>query len=103
VDLLDNRIRVLSSIYSDEFEKYSNNLAKGKHEPLTDLDEVNKIHNKIVGQQQLRGCGIAKIEEAVHELRALIQDYFDSFNPHRRWWQGKRKRTRNTLKAVGDS
>ena len=34
VDLLDNRIRVLGSLYSDEFEKYSNNLAKGKHGPF---------------------------------------------------------------------
>jgi hypothetical protein len=43
VDLLDNRIRVLGSLYSDEFEKYSNNLARGKHGPLTELDDVNRI------------------------------------------------------------
>jgi hypothetical protein len=90
VDLLENRIQVLGSLYSDEFEKYSNDLAKGKHEPFTDLDDVNKIHNRIVEQQRLRGCGIAQIEEEVHGIRALIQDYFDSFNPHRHWWQGKR-------------
>ena len=52
-----------------------------KHEPITELDDVNKIHNRIVEQQQLRGCGIGSIEEEVHEIRALIQDYFDSFNP----------------------
>ncbi len=28
VDLLDNRIQVLESLYIEEFEKYSNNLAK---------------------------------------------------------------------------
>ncbi len=77
VDLLDNRIRMLGSLYFDEFEKYSNNLAKGMHEPFTKLDEANKIHNKIVEQQRLRGCGIAQIEKEVHEIRALIQDYFD--------------------------
>jgi tetrahydromethanopterin S-methyltransferase subunit B len=98
IDLLENRLQVLGSLYIEEFEKYSNNLAKGKHEPLTELDEVNKIHNTIVEQQQLRGCGIGQIEEEVHEIRALIQDYFDSFNPHRRWWQGKRKRPRNKRK-----
>ena len=103
VDLLDNRIRVLGSLYCDEFEKYSNDLAKGKHEPFTGLDEVNKIHNKIVEQQRLRGCGIAQIEEEVHEIRALIQDYFDSFNPHRRWWQGKRARPRRQQKDAGDA
>jgi hypothetical protein len=95
VDLLDSRIQVLGSLYFDEFEKYSNNLAKGKHEPFTELDDVNKIHNRIVEQQKLRGCGIAQIDEEVQEIRARIQDYFDSFNPHRRWWQGKRARARS--------
>jgi hypothetical protein len=41
-----------------------------KHEPITELDDVNKIHNRIVEQQQLRGCGIGSIEEEVHEIRA---------------------------------
>jgi hypothetical protein len=101
VDLLENRIQVLGSLYSDEFEKYSNDLAKGKHEPFTDLDDVNKIHSKIVEQQRLRGCGIAQIEGEVHEIRALIQDYFDSFNPHRHWWQGKRVRPGKKREAGG--
>lgn len=103
VDLLDNRIQVLERLYSDEFEKYSNNLAKGKHEPFTELDDVNKIHNDLVEEQRLRGCGIAQIEEDVQEIRALMQDYFDSFNPHRRWWEDKRARPRRKRKAVGDS
>lgn len=103
VDLLDNRIQVLQSLHIEEFEKYSNNLAKGKHEPITELDDVNKIHNRIVEQQRLRGCGIGQIEEEVREIRALIQDYFDSFNPHRRWWQGKRARPRKERKTAGDS
>jgi hypothetical protein len=103
VDLLENRIRVLSGLYAEQFEKYSNNLAKGKHEPLTELDDINRIHNKIVEQQNLRVCGIGQIEDAVHEIRALIQDHFDSFNPHRRWWQGKRqRRPRNPLKERVD-
>jgi hypothetical protein len=49
---------------------------------------VNEIHNQIVKQQRLQGCGVTEIEADVHEIRALIQDYFDSFNPHRWWWQG---------------
>jgi hypothetical protein len=103
VDLLENRIGVLSGLYAEQFEKYSTNLAKGKHEPFTELDDVNKIHNKIVEQQNLRGCGIAQIEDAVHEIRALIQDHFDSFNPHRRWWQGKReRRLRKPLREPSD-
>jgi hypothetical protein len=101
IDLLDSRIQVLGSLYFDEFEKYSNNLAKGKHGPFTELDDLNKIHNRIVEQQRLRGCGIAQIEEDVQEIRALIQDYFDSFNPHRHWWQAKRGRPRKA--AASDS
>jgi hypothetical protein len=89
--LLEARISVLGNIYDAEFEKYANRLAKGKHGPITELDDVNELHNKIIGHQSSQGCGISQIEADVHELRALIQDYFDSFNPHRRWWQGKRK------------
>ena len=103
VDLLETRISVLGSIYHREFEKYATNLAKGKHEPFTELDDVNALHNKIVDQQRNQGCGIEQIEGDVHEIRALIQDYFDSFNPHRRWWHGKRKRSPRKLIASGDS
>jgi DNA-binding ferritin-like protein (Dps family) len=102
VDLLHTRISVLGETYHAAFEKYANNLAKGKHGPMTELDDINEIHNQIVKQQQLRGCGVGQIEEDVHEIRGLIQDYFDAFNPHRWWWQGKRKRPRRELKAIGD-
>ena len=64
---------------------------------------MNEIHNEIVAQQRLRGCVIAQIEEGVHDIRALIQDYFDSFSPQRRWWQGKRARPGKKRKAAGDA
>lgn len=87
VDLLENRLHVLRGIYLQEFEKYSNNLAKGKHEPLNsdddeDLEKINEIHNRRVAEMRKQGCGIGDIESAVHDIRGLIQDYFDSFNPH---------------------
>ncbi|MGB6067277.1 MAG: hypothetical protein WBG50_20925 [Desulfomonilaceae bacterium] len=91
IDLLENRLHVLSGIYIREFEKYADNLAKGKHPPVTELDDINKIHNRIVDQMNQQGCGITQIESAVHEIRGLIQDYFDSFNPHRRWWNPRRR------------
>jgi hypothetical protein len=100
--LLETRTSVLGGIYHAEFEKYANHLAKGKHEPFTELDDVNRIHNKIIAQQNERGCGISQIETDVHEIRVPIQDYFDSFNPHRGWWQGKRRRDRK-LRATGDA
>jgi len=93
VDLLQNRLHALHGIYIREFEKYADNLAKGKQSPLTELDDVNEIHNKIVDQMNRQGCGLTQIEEEVHEIRSLIQEYFDSFNPNRRWWN-RRKRAR---------
>jgi hypothetical protein len=89
IDLLRNRLDVLQGIYIREFERYADSLAKGKHAPLVELDDVNKLHNKIVEQMNKQGCGIAQIEREVHDIRGLIQDYFDSFNPHRRWWHRK--------------
>jgi hypothetical protein len=100
VDLLENRIQVLSSLYYEELEKYANNLAKAKHKPFSDIDDMNKIHNRIIEQQRVRGCGITQIETEVHEVRGLIQDYFDSFNPHRRWWH--RNKVRQARRSRGE-
>jgi len=91
IDLLENRLQVLNGIYIREFEKYADNLAKGKHPPLTELDDINEIHNRIVEQQNKQGCGVAQIEAEVHEIRGLIQEHFESFNPHRRWWNRRRR------------
>jgi hypothetical protein len=90
IDLLQHRLRVLQGLYSREFEKYADTLAKGKQLPLTELDDVNRLHNKIVDHMNKQGCGMTQIEHEVHDIRGLIQDYFDSFNPHRRWWESRR-------------
>ena len=92
IDLLNTRLEVLVETRHAELARYAQSLAKGKREPLS---EAGGIQNKILEQQRLRGCGIEAIEEEVHAIRALIQDYFDGFNPHRRWWEGKRRRSRN--------
>jgi hypothetical protein len=81
VDLLRNRLHVLHGIYIGEFERYADNLAKGKQVPLTELDDVNKLHNKIVEQMNKQGCGITQIKQEVHEIRGMIQDYFE-VRPH---------------------
>lgn len=81
VDFLENRVAVLTRIYIDEFESYCDGLAKGTQEPLTDLDAVNAIHNRIVDAQREQGCGIGAIENEIHDLRGLIQSYFDEFSP----------------------
>jgi len=99
VDLLSTRLDVLFETRVQALEEYATSLARGKREPVS---EGGGLHNQILKQQRLRGCGIEEIEEDIHEIRALIQDYFDSFNPHRRWWQGKRKRPQKKLRAVGN-
>lgn len=91
IDLLENRLQVLNGIYIREFEKYADNLAKSKHSPMTELDDVNKILNKILELKNKQGCGVAQIEAKVHEIRCLIQEYFESFNPHRKWWNRRRR------------
>jgi hypothetical protein len=81
VDFLENRIAVLSNIYIDEFETYGDGLATGTQQPLTELNEANAIHNRVVDAQHAQGCGISAIENEIHDLRGLIQSYFDGFNP----------------------
>lgn len=87
IDLLENRLHVMDGLYLNEFEKYADGLAKGKHEPLDeddgeDLEKINKIHNRIIDHLNEQGCGITAIENAVHDIRGHIQDYFDAFSPH---------------------
>lgn len=100
VVFLDSRLSVLIETRFDVLGKYCQDLAKEKRQPAS---EYSGIHNQILEEQRLRGCGISEIEEDVHGIRALIQDYFDSFNPHRRWWQRKRERRVRKQKAIGDS
>lgn len=103
IDLLENRVIVLGQIYFKEFEKYAKNLAKGKAEPLLeeDLDGLNAIHNRCVEASNKQGCGIAQIEAAVHDVRGLIQDYFDAFNPHG-VGRGRRKKFEQSLEESRD-
>ncbi len=82
------------NIYIQEFEKYGEDLAKGRHGPWTKLDEGNAFHNRIVDKLRKQGCGVNQIEEEVHAIRLAIQTYFDSFNPHRRWWNRKGSKLR---------
>jgi hypothetical protein len=86
VDLLQSRLYALEGIYIHEFEKYADDLAKGRQSPLTELDDINGLHNRIVEQMNREGYGITQMEKKVHEIRGLIQKYFESFNPHHRRW-----------------
>ena len=90
VDFIENRQRTEGSIYLNEFDKYIQRLVKGKQRPIQNLDEINKIHNRIVLKLRERGYGIDHIEAEVHNIRGLIQTYFEAFNPQQSWWQRKR-------------
>lgn len=92
VDLLDNRFAVMLSTYSTVLERYSEGLAKGKLQPLIAPGDWGGIHNEIKDALYLRGCGVSQIEAEVKEIRLRIQDYFNSFNPHRRWWSTRKWR-----------
>lgn len=94
VDLLDNRLEVLVSTYMEVLTRYSDDLAKGIRQPLMEPQSWAGIHNQILDQLYRKGCGVWQIQEEVQEIRGRIQDYFDSFNPHRQWWNGKRTQRR---------
>ena len=89
ITFLSERLAVMESIYFDTFEKYQNKLSKGKQEPVSDLDGLNKIHNEIVRRLNEQGCGISEIEKEVHGIRLEIQKYFESFTPKEFRWPGK--------------
>jgi hypothetical protein len=100
VDLLETRLNVLQSIYIAEFEQYERELAEGKHGPWTKFEDVGALHNRIVDKQRLQGCAVDQIESDVHDIRGLIQDYFDSFNPQRGWWQRRRRQPGKRLRSI---
>ena len=50
----------MESIYFKVFDDYVKKLAKGKQEPVTELDGLNKIHNSVVERLNDQGCGIGK-------------------------------------------
>lgn len=82
IDLLERRLAAFSEISNLELLEYRNALACGKIKP----DENNwlPIMNRINTEMAKRKCGPAQIETSVHEIRGLIQEYFDAFNPHGR-------------------
>lgn len=92
LDLLENRVAVLHTTHLEVLEAYMEDLAKGRREPATDPLGMGGIHNRIVDALYKKGCGVSQIHEEVNEIRLQIQDYFDSFDPHRSWWQRRERK-----------
>ncbi len=78
VELLERRLAAFSEVSNEQLIEYRNALASGKIKP----DEENwmPIMNRINTEMTRRSCGPAQIETAVHAIRGLIQEHFDSFN-----------------------
>jgi hypothetical protein len=92
IDFLENRHAVLSEVYIDVTHEYYGALVEGTRKPIENPVLANKIHNDLIEEINKRGCGFHQVEKDIHAIRSQIQDYFESFNPHRnRWWHGQRK------------
>lgn len=80
VELLEKRTKILLNSYMEELEVYKTGLKEGKH---WDTLETNHhwFHNKINDRLYQHGCGVSQIEDAAHEIRDEIQNYFEAFNP----------------------
>ncbi len=81
IELLERRLAVFSDVSNEQLVDYRNALAGGKIEP--DGENWIRILNKINAEMAKQNCGPRQVEAAVHEIRGLIQEYLDSFNPDR--------------------
>ena len=95
VDLLARRLRVGWDTLLSEIETYGNQLARQEIEPATTPNSNVRmmISGRVFNQMVKAGCGAEDIQMAIHRIRELIQQYFESFNPHQRlsppWWPKK--------------
>lgn len=94
VDLLAKRLRVGWDALLSEIEIYGNQLARQEIEPATPNSNImTTIYARVFNQMIKAGCGAEDIQMSIHRIRELIQQYFESFNPHRRpsppWWPKK--------------
>jgi hypothetical protein len=73
IELLESRLDAFTEVSGMELDEYRNALASGEMEP----DEENwvPIMNQINAEMTKRNCGPAQIEDAVHKIRRMIQDY----------------------------
>lgn len=78
--LLEKRVETIFISYMEELEAYLDGLKEGKH--WDSLDENYAwFHNKINNKLYANNCGISQVEEAAHEIRKEIQEYFQAFDP----------------------
>ena len=82
VDLLDARISVMSRVFIEEVERYSEALAKGKYWDTLDTN-YHWLHNRINDKLYKQGVGVSQIQKEVHGLRDKIQEYYGQFDPRK--------------------
>ncbi len=89
--MLERRLAVFGEVSNEQLVEYRNALAGGKIKP--DDENWMPILNKINAEMAKQNCGPRQVETAVHEIRGLIQEYLDSFNPY-----GAKRRPRSGSK-----
>jgi hypothetical protein len=73
VDLLERRLSAFSDVANEVLVEYRDELARGKLQP----DEMNWVPllNKINAGLAKQGCAPGHVEESVHRIRRVIQEY----------------------------
>jgi hypothetical protein len=78
--LLEHRLEAFGEVSNEALQEYRNALAAGKITPRD--DNWVAVINRINAGMAKAGCGPGQVERAVHDIRGMIQDYFDQFNVH---------------------
>ncbi len=78
--LLEKRVETIFLSYVEELDAYFDGLKEGKYWSTLE-DNEGWFHNKINERLYANNCGISQVEEAAHEIRKEIQDYFQAFDP----------------------
>ncbi len=80
VDFYEARANVMTEVFFNKVTEYTNQLSKGERWDTLETNH-NWLHNEIMDDLRNRGCGISELENEVHDLRDMIQNYFESFDP----------------------
>jgi hypothetical protein len=80
IEILDKRVHSTMEAYSTVIREYQHELGEGKHWDSFERSEII-LYSKVIHIMRENGVGISELQEAAHEVRLAIQNYFESFNP----------------------
>ena len=80
IDFQQNRIDVMMEACREEFLEYQKELAKGMH--IDSLDKNRSwIWNQFHARLKEKKCSFSSAQERANNIRLMIQEYLESFNP----------------------